>query len=124
MLAGITQAKAKTPDEVHSDLLSSLSLLSETELLVEQVESGRVSSTFRVAHADYLREESLRNTKELHKSAGPQGNNRAADNIANQLELLAHELERLSVPLRKETFSDIREQLQTIRKSLLVAEAQ
>ncbi len=58
-------AKTVTADEMRSHLLSALSLTSETELFIGQIESARVPSQFQVGHAEYLRDEAERDAKEL-----------------------------------------------------------
>jgi hypothetical protein len=46
--------------QLHSDLHSALSLASETELFIQQIESGHLLAHFQAAHADYLRSEAAR----------------------------------------------------------------
>ncbi len=54
-------AKTKTAQELRSHLLAALSLASETELFIGQIEEGRILQQFRMGHADYLRQEARRN---------------------------------------------------------------
>ena len=49
--------KQASRSEVHSAILKSISLASETEIFVQHVEEGRSTSQFALGHLQYLRDE-------------------------------------------------------------------
>jgi hypothetical protein len=116
-------AKTITTDELRSHLLSAVSLASETDLFIGQIEEGRVLQQFRVGHADYLREEARRQAQELRESRSDSGDTKAHALCAEQLELLIHELTLIRVPNHDETLPGARQRVQDIREALRAAEA-
>jgi hypothetical protein len=117
-------AKTITAEELRSHLLSALSLASETELFIGQMEEGRILQQFRMGHADYLREEARREAQEMRESRSDSGDAKAPARYAEQLELLIHELTLIRVPNDDdETLPGARQRVQAIRESLRAEEA-
>src|SRR5437868_11441115 len=115
--------KTITTDELRSHLLSALSLASETDLFIGQIEEGRVLQRFRIAHADYLREEARRQAQELRESRSDSRQTRTLALCAEQLEHLIHELTLIRVPNHDETLPAARQRVEAIREALRAAEA-
>jgi hypothetical protein len=115
--------KTITADELRSHLLSALSLASETDLFIGQIEEGRLLRQFRIGHADYLREEARRQAQEMRESRSDSGDTKAHGLCAEQLELLIHELTLIRVPDHDETLPEACQRVQAIREALRAAEA-
>jgi len=120
VLVFVSAASAKTikAEELRSHLLSALSLASETELFIGQIEEGRILQQFRMGHADYLRQEARRQAQEMRESRSDSGDTRAPARCAEQLELLIHELTVIRVPNHDETLAGARQRVQAIREAL------
>jgi len=125
VLVFVSAASAKTikAEELRSHLLSALSLASETELFIGQIEEGRILQQFRMGHADYLQEEARRQAQEMRESRSDSGDTRAPARCAEQLELLIHELTVIRVPNHDETLAGARQRVQAIREALKASEA-
>ena len=125
VLVFVSAASAKTikAEELRSHLLSALSLASETELFIGQIEEGRILQQFRMGHADYLRQEARRQAQEMRESRSDSGDTRAPARCAEQLELLIHELTVIRVPNHDETLAGARQRVQAIREALRASEA-
>jgi len=54
-------------EELHSELQSAISLASETQWFIGQIQEGRVTPQFSKSHLDYLSVEAMRSRKELSK---------------------------------------------------------
>ena len=120
VLVFVSAASAKTikAEELRSHLLSALSLASETELFIGQIEEGRILQQFRMGHADYLQQEARRQAQEMRESRSDSGDTRAPARCAEQLELLIHELTVIRVPNHDETLAGARQRVQAIREAL------
>jgi len=120
VLVFVSAASAKTikAEELRSHLLSALSLASETELFIGQIEEGRILQQFRMGHADYLRQEARRQAQEMRESRSDSGDTRAPARCAEQLVLLIHELTVIRVPNHDETLAGARQRVQAIREAL------
>jgi hypothetical protein len=114
-------AKTITADELRSHLLSALSLASETDMFIGQIEEARVLQQFRVGHADYLREEARRQAQELRESRSDSEDTKTPALCADQLEHLIHELTLIRVPNHDETLPGARQRVQAIREALRAA---
>jgi len=123
VLTSCTGAGSATTDDLRSDLRSAISLASETDLFISQIESSRLLPKFRTADADYLREEARRQAADARKSAGKSSDAKTFNLCAGQLEQLARELASIRTPSDKGTLAQARLQVATIRKTLLAAEA-
>jgi hypothetical protein len=125
VLVFVSCASAKTisAEELRSQLLSALSLASEADLFIGQVEEGRVLQRFRIAHADYLREEARRQAQELRESQSGSGHTKSFTLCAEQLELLSHELTLIKVPKQELALPAARQRVEAIREALRAAEA-
>jgi hypothetical protein len=118
-LASTAHVKTISAEELRPDFRSALSLASETELLIDQIEGGRRLAPVRKGHADYLREEAHRQATELPDGRSDDG---SAPLCAEQLDRLAAELK----PIRTqsgETIGEARAQVEAIRKTLAAAGA-
>lgn len=125
VLVFVSAASAKTikAEELRSHLLSALSLASETELFIGQIEEGRILQQFRMGHADYLQQEARRQAQEMRESRSDSGDTRAPARCAEQLELLIHELTVIRVPNHDETLAGALQRVQAIREALKASEA-
>jgi hypothetical protein len=117
-LASCASSKTLNADEVRSNLLSARSLTTETELFIEQIESGRVAPQFRAGHADFLGDEAKRQAKELRESTTETGAARTLALCAEQLELVAHVLASVRERSDARMLAEARQRLEAIRKSL------
>lgn len=115
--------KSATSDKVRSELRSALSLTSETDLFIGQIESGRLLSQFRIAYADYLRGEATRQAKDAQNARENSGGSDKAALCVEQLELLERELTSIRIQTDSKTLGEARRQVQTIRKRLIDAGA-
>ena len=52
-------------EELHSDFLAAISLASETELFIDQLQEGRGTLTFAEGHLAYLHKEAVRSAGAL-----------------------------------------------------------
>jgi hypothetical protein len=115
-LVSCSGPKTISRDQLRSDLLAALSLASETELFIGQLQEGRVTTSFAKGHLEYLRKEALRNADQL-------GQVRADGRMAGQLEKGRAQLDFLVTLLAdlkdksadEETLSAGKEQAEKIR---------
>lgn len=122
VLTSCAPAKNRSKDELRSELRSALSLASETNIFIVQIESGRLLPPFRRGYADYLREQAQRLTKEaLAKGKG--GDDKRFAQCAEQLGLLSDALKSISIEGDRETLAKSRERIEIIRKTLIAAGA-
>jgi hypothetical protein len=123
-LASSLQAKTLSNQELRSDLQSALSLASETQLFIGQIENGRLLPQFQAGHADYLRDAAIRQASELRESASEPGVTKIAATCAEQLELLARELALISTMSRNdEALPEARKRVEAIKGSIVAARA-
>jgi hypothetical protein len=123
-LVSCAQAKNITKEDLHSDLLSAISLASETELFIDQIENNRLRPQFRAGHADYLREQAQQQARELRKSTADSGGARIAAFCADQLESLARELALVRARSSDQSLQEIRKRVAAIKNSLSGAKAE
>ena len=116
-------AKASTNDETHSDLRSALSLASETDLFISQIESGRLLSRFQTAHADSLIDEARRQAKEARSSAEKRPDAKTFRLCAEQLEQLAGAVASIRTRPDSETLAGVRREVEAVRRTLIAAGA-
>jgi hypothetical protein len=114
---------ATMENELRSDLHSALSLASETELFIQQIESGHLLAHFQAAHADYLRSEAQREAKEARDSEGKAQNPIGFDLCAKQLESLSRELRLIGINGDPKTVAESKRRVEIIRKTLIAAGA-
>jgi hypothetical protein len=98
-LASCSSSKTISPDELRSDLLAAVSLASETEMLIDQLLEGRVTSAFAEGHLTYLEKEALNSASELRRA-------RADERMASVLETGRAQVDSLATmlgALRKRT---------------------
>ena len=118
----VAQAKAPANEDLRSDLQSALSLASETELFIAQIENGRLLPRFQSGHADYLRDAALRQASELLDSSPDSSETRMVAMCAERLESLAHELALISTMSRNnEEFPKVRRRVEVIKGSITAA---
>ena len=120
---GCAPSKSKSTDELRSDLLYSLSLTGEAELLIRQIETGAVPRHFRSSQAQYLRDEALRKSKQLRESQVDPEKMKIVNVCVNNLERLAVELSQIGVRSDSEQISDSRQRLEKIEKDFADAHA-
>jgi hypothetical protein len=123
-LVYIAHAKTLSNEELRSDLQSALSLASETQLFIGQIENGRLLPQFQAGHADYLRNTAMRQASELRESASESGDTKIVATCAEQLELLARELALIGTISRNdEAFHEARKRVEAIKVSIVAARA-
>jgi hypothetical protein len=123
LLALSASERAATNDELRSDLRSAFSLVSETELLLDQIEGDRLLSHFRSAHADYLRQEAKRQATEARNAKTESDSARQFAYCAEQLDLLSKQLESISEHSDVGSLARERENIKAIKKALIAAGA-
>jgi hypothetical protein len=118
------QAKTISNEELRSDLRLALSLASETELFIGQVENGHLLPEFQAGHADYLRDAAMRQASELRESSPESGDTKIVSTCAEQLELLARELALIRTISRDdESLPEARKLVEAIKVSIVAARA-
>lgn len=122
VLTSCAPAKTKTNEDLRSDLRSALSLASETELFIGQIERGRLLRQFRTAQADYLRDEALRQAKEARDSE-TDGDTKRFALCAGQLEALSRELKSIRVQTDGGTLAETRQRVEDVKNALTAAGA-
>jgi hypothetical protein len=109
-------------DQLRSKLLAGISLASETELFIDQLQKGRATSAFAKSHLAYVYQEASRSADELRQT---HVNERMADTLENgraQLDSLATMLAGLKEkPGDQESLSAGRQQAARIRMALTQA---
>jgi len=123
-LASCGRAKTLSSAELRSNLASSISLASETDIFAGQIEEGRLLPAFQSGHAAYLRSEAKREAKGLRKSSPQPSQLQVVRLCIEQLDLLSRELELISQ--KKGGDKDlpaVRQRVQAILKSLTAAKA-
>jgi hypothetical protein len=124
VIASCARTKTITDDELRSHVLSAISLASETELLIGQIENGRITQQFQAGHASYLRREAERIAQELTQSQIDSAHAQILRICSRQLDLLVRELTALQLPSDdKPALAPTSERVETIRKSLETAKA-
>jgi hypothetical protein len=91
-LASCSETNTIHPEDLRSEIRSSISLASETEWFIGQVQEGRITRQFAKTHLDYLSEEVMHSRKELNKSPADSG-------IAGRLEACRMQLDALGKEL-------------------------
>ena len=119
-LASCASAES-TANELHSDVLSALSLTSETELFLQQIEGGHLLTNFQTAHADYLRSEAEREAKEARASERKSQDTMGFDLCAKQLESLTEELRQIGTHSDPKTLAEVKRRVEAIRRTLIAA---
>jgi hypothetical protein len=119
------QAKKLSNEELRSDFQSALSLASETELFIGQIEKGRLLAQFQASHADYLRDAAMRHASKLRESSRDSGDRKIVASCAEQFESLARELALLSTMSgNDEALPKARERVEAIKSSMTAARAE
>ena len=67
-LVSCSRPKIISRDELRSDLLAAISLASETELFINQLQEGRATPEFAAGHLEYLRKDASRFANELRQA--------------------------------------------------------
>jgi hypothetical protein len=118
-LVSCSRPKTISRDELRSDLLAAVSLASETELFIEQLQEGRATPAFAASHLDYLHKEASRSTDELRQAHADERMAGALENDHAQLDSLAMMLADLKEKsVDKESLSAARQQAAKIRMIL------
>jgi hypothetical protein len=68
-LVSCSHPKTISRDDLRSDLLAAISLASETQLLINQLQERRVTSAFAEGHLRYLGKEASRLADELRQAS-------------------------------------------------------
>jgi hypothetical protein len=110
-----------TTEELRSDLLSAISLTSETGMFIDQIESGRLLPQFRSGHAEYLRDQAERQAAELQKSPTDPKEMKIVALCRERLESLAKLLASMEEQKDNRNLPAVRQQVEEIRKSLIAA---
>lgn len=105
-------------DEWHSVL----SITSETELFIKQIESGRLLRHFRIGHSEYLYEEAQRQAQELRQSTAEPDERKNAAFCIEQLNILSRDLKLLiTKDTEEQTLAEALRDVEGIRKGLVAA---
>jgi hypothetical protein len=110
-----------TTEELRSDLLSAISLTSETGMFIDQIESGRLLPHFRSGHAEYLRHQAERQAAELQESPTDSKEMKIVSLCREQLEFLANLLTSIEEEKDNRNLPAFRQQVEGMRKSLIAA---
>jgi hypothetical protein len=110
-----------TTEELRSDLLSAISLASETGMFIDQIESGRLLPQFRSGHAEYLRHQAERQAAELQESPTDSKEMKIVSLCREQLEFLANLLTSIEEEKDNRNLPAFRQQVEGMRKSLIAA---
>jgi len=110
-----------TTEDLRSDLLSAISLTSETGMFIDQIESGRLLPQFRSGHAEYLRDQAERQAAELQKSPTDPKEMKIVALCRERLESLAKLLASIEEQKDNRNLPAVRQQVEEIRKSLIAA---
>jgi Mg2+ and Co2+ transporter CorA len=106
-------------EELRSDLLAAISLASETELFIHQLQEGRATASFAEGHMAYLGKEARESADELHQKHADNAMAGALENCRAQLVSLAALINNLEDKSRdKKSLSAGAEQAANIRMSL------
>jgi hypothetical protein len=111
-------AKTLTAAKMRSHLRSALSLVSETEIFLDQIEQGRELQKFSAGHAEYLHDEALRQASNLRGSKTDTGDANKPARCTEQLELLARVLRLLRYRNDAGTLAQVGHDVNAIGKSL------
>ncbi|MGH9574012.1 MAG: hypothetical protein ACRD40_10850 [Candidatus Acidiferrales bacterium] len=122
-VASCANAKNLTSKDLSSEVLSAISLASETEMFVGQIQQGRLTQEFQYGYAGYLRDEAEREAKDLRTSTPQPAQMQAVRNCIAQLDLLARELDLIK-RTDKTRLPAIQKRVQTIVQSLSAVKAQ
>jgi len=118
-LTSCAGTETKSASELHSDLRSALSLASETNLLIAQIEAGRLLPHFQREHANYLRKEALRQAKEVRDSGNGATDSNKVALCAEQLDILSRELGSIATSSDRDTLVKADNEVENIRKKLI-----
>jgi hypothetical protein len=123
-LSACARTKNISTDELRSKVLSAISVASETELLIDQIENGHITEQFQIGHSSYLRKEAAELSQELGQA---QTDSADADKLhicSEQLNLLVRELTALKLQSDDEAaVAASRKRVKAIRTSLETAKA-
>jgi hypothetical protein len=118
-LVSCSGPKTISRDELRSDLLAAISLASETQLFINQLQEGRVTPAFAKGHLGYLGTEGSRLDDELRQAKADEGLAGALGNGRAQLDSLTTMLADLKRKTgNKESLSAGRQQVTRIRMIL------
>jgi hypothetical protein len=118
-LISCSRPKTISREELHSDLLAAISLASETELFINQLQDGRATSAFAEGHLAYLHQEASRSANELRRARADEPMAGALENGRTQLDSLSTMLADLKAKSdNKESLSASRQQAAKIRMNL------
>jgi hypothetical protein len=88
-LGSCSRPKTISGDALHSDLLAAISLASETELFINQMQEGHVTPAFAEGHLSYLDKEASRSASELRQARADKRMDGALETGLVQLDSLA-----------------------------------
>lgn len=118
-LVSCSRPKTITRDELGSDLLAAISISSETELFIHQLQEGRTTASFAESHMAYLVKQATQSADELRRAHADQAIVGALENGRAQLDSLTGLLTALKNKTRyKENLSSAAQQAAKIRMIL------
>ena len=121
LLTSTACSRQKTVDreKLRSELLSSISFASETELFFERVMQGRITARFAEAHAEYLADEIEREANELREAVPTRDIDPQFKECKRQTELLAHEVTASkTLVMDKPALAEVIQRIANIRQIL------
>jgi hypothetical protein len=116
ILASCSRPKTVPRKELRSDLISAISLASETELFLGQLLEGRATPLFAQGHLEYLHQEATRAADALEEAHAGEGMAAQLESCRTQMAALALLLAGLQNRTEAgDRLSDDRQQARTIR---------
>src|SRR5205814_683635 len=121
-----SRPRTMTADDLRSEIVSAISLASETQMFIQQMQNDRGTRPFDVGHLDYLRGEAVRSAKEVHDAQPDSGIGQKVNTCRGQLDLLARELtglqsetnDRRALPASNNRVAEIQRSLEGLQAEL------
>jgi hypothetical protein len=125
ILTSCSNSRSISRDELRSVLLAAISLASESELFIGQLQEDRITPAFAQGHLAYLRQEVTRVPDTLRKARADEGMSRQLESCRAQMAALALLLGNLENGTQdKYKLSADKQQIRRIRLVLEQANAQ
>jgi hypothetical protein len=116
--ASCARPKTMTPDQLRSDIRSALSLATETQLFVAQIQNARAPRAFAAGHLAYLGDEARRSARELRESQSDPAIAPRLGICAAQLDSLAREITVLQGKVNEDALLASRARVEEIHGAL------
>jgi hypothetical protein len=123
-IVGCGESKPITDEELRSEIQSIISIASEANLFLAQVQQQKVTRTFASEHLKYLTDQNDETLSDLAKASGTQRNDSILRETRAEARQLSAELATLSTSVSKPSFdsanriAQILDKAQQLRTSL------